>query len=185
MSCITTAKERSPAGKATAAASGVSLRVVLGGLLTAYTASLIPWAVAQTAPDADRGNFIALSALIAGRQSLDTDLALRYYDALVSADSTFPAAATALLALINGQQIDPLQLQVLLDEHYPVLASVPRRIATTWFLGVVETPAGARVLAYEQALNAQMVSDVLKPPSYCHGGYGSWSNKPGQEVDDV
>ena len=47
-------------------------RVVLAGLLTAYTASLIPWAVAQSAPDADRGNFMALSALIAGRQSLDS-----------------------------------------------------------------------------------------------------------------
>ncbi|NLY57796.1 MAG: hypothetical protein GX071_04635, partial [Gammaproteobacteria bacterium] len=99
-------------------------RVVLAGLLTAYTASLIPWAVAQSAPDADRGNFMALSALIAGRQSLDTALALRYYDALVSVDVDFPAAVSELLALINQQQIDPLQLQALLDEQYPELAGV-------------------------------------------------------------
>lgn len=160
-------------------------RVVLAGLLTAYTASLIPWAVAQSAPDADRGNFMALSALIAGRQSLDTALALRYYDALVSVDVDFPAAVSELLALINQQQIDPLQLQALLDEQYPELAGVPRKIATAWFLGMVETPDGTRVLAYEEALNAQMVSDVLKPPSYCYGGYGSWSSQPGQGEVDV
>lgn len=164
--------------EATADVPAVSRRVVLAGLLTAYTASLIPWAVAQSAPDADRGNFLALSALIAGRQSLDNELAMAYYEAIVSTNPEFPAAVTATLALINEQNIDPLQLQVQLDEHYPQLAGVPRKIATAWFLGMVETAEGTRVLAYEQALNAQMVSDVLMPPSYCHGGYGNWANKP-------
>lgn len=157
---------------------GVSRRVVLAGLLTAYTASLIPWALAQSAPDADRGNFLALSALIAGRQSLDNELAMAYYDAIVTADPDFPAGVTATLALINDQSIDPVQLQALLDEQYPHLAGVPRKIATAWFLGMVEAQEGTRVLAYEQALNAQMVNDVLMPPSYCHGGYGNWANKP-------
>ncbi|WP_193074711.1 sugar dehydrogenase complex small subunit [Pseudomonas sp. FME51] len=156
----------------------VSRRVILGGLLTAYTASLIPWAVAQSAPDADRGNFLALSALIAGRQSLDNDLAMRYYDALVAADPDFPSAVTALLTLINQQQIDPLQLQAILDENHPELAGVPRKIATAWFLGIVDAGDRVKVLAYEHALNADAVSDVLKPPSYCFGGYGSWANKP-------
>lgn len=163
---------------APAASPGVSRRVVLAGLLTTYTASLIPWALAQSAPDAERGNFLALSALIAGRQSLDNELAMAYYDAIASADPEFPAAVTATLALINEQNIDPLRLQALLDEQHPQLAGVPRKIATAWFLGMVEAQEGTRVLAYEQALNAQMVSDVLMPPSYCHGGYGNWANKP-------
>src|SRR5690554_5857610 len=154
--------------RASVSSTLVSRRVVLAGLLSAYTASLIPWAVAQSAPDVERGNFLALSALIAGRQSLDTALALRYYDALVSVDAGFPSAVTELLTLINRQRIDPLQLQALLDEQYPALAAVPRKIATAWFLGMVETPDGTQVLAYEEALNAQMVSDVLKPPSYCY-----------------
>lgn len=156
----------------------ISRRVLLGGLLTAYTASLIPWAVAQSAPDADRGNFLALSALIAGRQSLDNDLAMRYYDALVAADPQFPATVTALLTLINQQQIDPLHLQTTLEEQHPELAEIPRKIATAWFLGMVAAEEGVKVLAYENALNAEIVSDVLKPPSYCIGGYGSWANKP-------
>ena len=156
----------------------ISRRVILGGLLTAYTASLIPWAVAQSAPDTDRGNFLALSALIAGRQSLDNDLAMRYYDALVAADPDFPSAVTALLTLITRHQIDPMQLQTTLDENHPELAGVPRRIATAWFLGMVDAGDRVKVLAYEHSLNAEAVSDVLKPPSYCFGGYGSWANKP-------
>lgn len=159
-------------------------RVVLSGLLTAYTASLIPWALAETAPDADRGHFLILSALIAGREALDNDLAMRYYEALVAADESFPAAVTTVLTLINYHHIDPLQLQALLDDKRPELAGVPRRIATAWFLGVVETVDGTRVLAYEKALNAQMVDDVLKPPSYCYGGYGSWASEPRQRSAD-
>lgn len=160
--------------------SRLSRRVVLAGLVTAYTASLIPWALAESAPDVDRGNFLVLSALIAGREALDNDLALRYYEALVADDPGFPAAVSTVLALVNLHQIDPLKLQASLDADRPELASVPRRIATAWFLGMVDTPEGARAMAYEQALNAQMVSDVLMPPSYCYGGYGSWANKPGQ-----
>lgn len=160
--------------------AGVPRRVVLAGLLGTYTASLIPWALAETAPDPERGRFLILSALIAGREALDSELALRYYEALVAADESFPAAVTTVLTLINYHHIDPLELQALLDEKRPELASVPRRIATAWFLGVVKTADGARVLAYEKALNAQMVDDVLKPPSYCYGGYGSWATEPGR-----
>lgn len=165
-------------------ATGIPRRVVLSGLLSAYTASLIPWALAETAPDVDRGNFLILSALIAGREALDNDLAMRYYEALVAVDASFPAAVTTVLTLINYHHIDPLRLQALLDEKRPELAGVPRRIATAWFLGVVQTDDGSRVLAYEKALNAQMVDDVLKPPSYCIGGYGSWARAPGQDSTD-
>ncbi|NBA93366.1 sugar dehydrogenase complex small subunit [Pseudomonas sp. R5(2019)] len=153
-------------------------RGLLLGLLSAYTASLIPWAVAQAAPDAERGAFVALSALIAGRQSLDSELAARYYDALGKADPAFPQAVKDVLLLINQRQIAPLQLQPLLDSDYPQLAPVPRKIASAWFLGVVGDKAQARALAYENALNAVFVSDVLQPPSYCYGAYGSWANKP-------
>lgn len=160
--------------------AGLSRRVVLAGLVTAYTASLIPWALAESAPDVDRGNFLILSALIAGREGLDNELAIRYYDALLENDEGFPAAVSAILTLVNQHRIDPLKLQAFLDESRPELAAVPRRIATAWFLGVVESVDGARVLAYEEALNAQLVSDVLMPPSYCYGGYGSWAQEPGK-----
>lgn len=155
-----------------------SRRGLLMGMLTLYTASLIPWAVAQTAPDAERGAFMAVSAIIAGRQSLDAELSATLFDSLTEADPNFPAATRELLKLINDRQIDPLQLQAVLESDYPSLAPVPRKIATAWFLGIVSDGEQVHCLAYENALNAVIVSDVLKPPSYCYGAYGSWASKP-------
>ena len=50
---------------------GPARRTLLAGFASAYTASLIPWALAQAVADADQGAFLALSAILAGRQSLD------------------------------------------------------------------------------------------------------------------
>ncbi len=152
--------------------------MLLAGLLTSYTASLIPWALAQVVVDADRGAFVALSAIIAGRKSLDAAQATRLYDALAADDSGFPAAVRALLAFINDRSIDPLQLQRVLDAEHSVLATLPRRIATAWFMGIVGDGERARCIAFETALNAVIVADVLKPPTYCYGVYGSWGKKP-------
>lgn len=54
---------------------------------------------------------------------------------------------------------------------------VSRRVILAGLLTAYTASLIPRVLAYEQALNAQVVSDVLMPPSYCHGGYGHWANK--------
>jgi hypothetical protein len=162
----------------TAAAPDFSRRTLLVALLSASTAALIPWALAEPVADAGSGAFLALSAILAGRQSLDATQAKRLYAALTADDAGFPAAAQSLLALINERKIDPLQLQKTLDDEKSPLATVPRRVATAWFMGIVGSGAKARCLAFETALNAQMVADVLKPPSYAYGAYGSWSKKP-------
>lgn len=153
-------------------------RALLASLLSAYTASLIPWAVAQPVADGDQGAFLALSAIIAGRQTLDSVLAKRLFQALTDDDANFPAGARQLLALINTRRIDPLQLQKVLDDEQSPLAAIPRKIATAWFLGMVGSGDNVRTFAYENALNAVIVSDVLKPPTYCYGVYGSWAAKP-------
>lgn len=155
-----------------------SRRRLLAGLLTAYTASLIPWALAQPAPRADLGAFTALSAILVGRQALDAMQTARLYDALVAAQPNFPADVQALLALINERRIDPLQLQATLDHEHSPLAPLPRAILGAWALGVVGSGEGARCVAYETALDAVIVADVLKPPTYAYGAYGSWSAKP-------
>lgn len=154
-------------------------RMLLGGLLSGYTASLIPWAVAQPVADTNRGAFLAISAILAGRKALDPALAKRLYDALVADDPKFPGDASALLALINQRGIDPMSLQGVLDAEKSSLASVPRRIAGAWFLGIVGSGERAVCIAYEDALNAVFVADVLKPPTYCYGAYGSWVSQPG------
>jgi hypothetical protein len=153
-------------------------RALLAGLLSAYAASLIPWALAQPVADGAHGAFVALSALLAGRQALDQVQARRLYDALAADDRNFPAAAQALLALINQRAIDPLQLQQVLDTEQSALAPLPRKIVTAWFLGIVGNGDTARCLAFETALNAAIVADVLTPPSYAYGPYASWAVKP-------
>ena len=153
-------------------------RMLLTGMLSGYAASLIPWALAQPIADANRGAFLAVSAILAGRKALDEPQARRLYDALAADDPGFPAAASALLALIDARRVDPLQLQQVLDAEHSALAPLPRKIVTAWYLGVVGEGERARVVAFETALNAVVVADVLKPPTYCYGVYGSWTKKP-------
>jgi hypothetical protein len=153
-------------------------RALLASLLSAYASSLVPWALAQPVADGARGAFVALSALLAGRQALDPVLARRLYDALAADDPGFPDAVQALLALINQRAIDPLQLQQVLDTEHSTLAPLPRKIVTGWFLGIVGNGDTARCLAFETALNAAIVADVLSPPSYAYGPYASWARKP-------
>jgi hypothetical protein len=152
--------------------------LVLASLLGTYTASFIPQALAQSVVDADRGAFLALSAVLVGRQSLDGEQAARLYDALLADDPDFPSAARSLLSFMNERKIDPLHLQRVLDGEKSPFAGLPRKIVTAWFMGVVGSGDKARAVAYEKALNAAIVSDVLKPPTYCYGAYPSWTKKP-------
>jgi len=155
-----------------------SRRRLLAGLLTAYTASLIPWALAQPAPRADLRAFTAISAILVGRQALDAAQTVRLYDALAATHPNFAADVQALLTLINERHIDPLQLQGVLDGEHSPLAPLPRSIMSAWALGVVGSGENARCVAYETALDAVIVVDVLKPPTYAYGAYGSWTGKP-------
>lgn len=153
-------------------------RRLLGGMLSAYTITLIPWAVSLPVHAQSEGSFLALSAILVGREALDTELATRYYDALSANDPEFPSKVTALLNLINTQHIDPLQLQKTLDEQHQDLATVPRQIVTAWYAGVVAESTGAICLAYELALMSVVTEDKLRPPTYAYGAYGSWQKKP-------
>jgi hypothetical protein len=153
-------------------------RLLLAAFAGAYASSLIPWALAQPVRNPDSGAFMALSALLVGRASLDAALGRRLYEALAATDSGFAASAQALLAFINERKVDPLQLQATLDAGKSPLAAMPRRIMSAWCLGIVGDGDKARCIAFEEALNARMVADVLKPPTYAYGPYGSWHRKP-------
>ncbi len=65
-----------------------------------------------------------------------------------------------------------------MQRAFSPLAALPRKIATAWFMGIVGSGEKARCIAYESALNAVIVQDVLKPPTYAYGVYGSWAKKP-------
>jgi hypothetical protein len=160
------------------AGQAIPRRTVLAGFVAAYSVHLIPWALAQPANDDGHAAFLAMSAIIAGKQMLDPGLAQRLYDALIVDDPQFPQKVQSLLAFVEAGKIDPLALQKTLDDQKSPLAPLPLKIASAWFLGIVGDGAKARCLAYEKALNAIIVSDVLKPPTYAYGVYGSWSAKP-------
>ena len=147
-------------------------------MVSAYVASVIPWAMGQPAENERSGAFIALSAIIAGFNSFDPDLAARLHEALLALDPSFDEKVRSLLALIEQHKVDPVRLQATLDAEGSSLAPFPRVIASAWFLGIVGSGDTARCIAYEDALNAVIVSDVLKPPTYCYGPYGSWARKP-------
>lgn len=153
-------------------------RRLLTAVVSAYTASFIPWALAQPVASTEQGAFLALSALLAGRQSLDSAMAQRLYKALSADDPQFPTAAKALLTLINEQKINPLKLQNILDSDYSELAGLPRKIVMAWYVGVVGAGASVRCLAYETALMSEVVKDKLRPPTYAYGAYASWEEKP-------
>ncbi|WEK44747.1 MAG: sugar dehydrogenase complex small subunit [Candidatus Sphingomonas colombiensis] len=157
----------------------IARRGLLGGLLTVSTLALIPWSGAlSVARPEDRSAFLAVSAFLVGRQALDQEQAARLFDGLAADDSAFPQDTRALLTIINAKTVDPLQLQQLLDGQNSPLAALPRKIVTAWCLGIVGAGPRARCFAYETALNAVMVADVLKPPTYAYGGYGSWAAAP-------
>ena len=155
-----------------------SRRRLLAGLVAAYTASLIPWALAAPVTDAGHAAFVALSAILAGRRMLNAELGQRLHAALGGNEPGFDADCQALLKLIDAQQIDPAKLQNVLDASHSNLAPLPRKIMRAWCLGLVGEGEATRCVAYENALDAVMVADVLKPPTYAYGPYGSWSKPP-------
>jgi hypothetical protein len=140
--------------------------------------ALTPSAIAQPVLDADRTAFLALSAFLTGRDTLDGGLASRLVSALVDDDPLFPAAVRALLAFIDTHSVDAMRLQRTLDTERSPLAPLPPKIVTAWYLGIVGQGYRARSIAYETALSAQAVRDVLHAPSYCYGVYGDWARKP-------
>jgi len=153
-------------------------RVVLQTLASACVLARIPRTGAQPVTDPDRAAFLALSAILTGRTALDPGLAQRLYSALVADDAAIATSIRALLAFMEERKIEPLGVQSALDAGHSPLAPLPAKIATAWLMGIVGSGATARCIAYEDALDNVIVADVLKPPTYCYGPYGSWARKP-------
>lgn len=153
-------------------------RRLLKGILTAYTASLIPWAVAAPVANDTEGAFTALSAILVGESALYTRLGTRLHAALAAASPHFDADVKALLDLIDRDHIDPARLQAALDGAQSPLAPLPRKLMRAWCLGFVDAGDQVQCLAYEHALDNVFVGDVLQPPTYAYGPYGSWSAPP-------
>jgi len=153
-------------------------RALLTSLLAASVASVIPPALAASTTDAAHDAFLSASKMLTGRTSLDAQQASLLYDALIADDPQFAAEVQALVTVIDQRKIDPLQLQHALDDEHSPVAALTRKIVTAWYTGIVGDGEKARCITFETSMMNEIVSDKLKPPSYCYGGYGSWAEKP-------
>ncbi|MBD1586314.1 sugar dehydrogenase complex small subunit [Pseudomonas typographi] len=150
-------------------------RLLLKAVLAGYATAWLPTAWAAPG-DAGQAAFLDLSALLVGRSYVDPAQGKPLFEAFKAQAGDFPNRCLALLAQIQARQLDPATLQHVLDAEASPLAALPRQVARAWLQGVVGSGTKARCLAYETALNAQMVGDVLRPPSYAYGAYGSWAS---------
>ncbi|MCO6056812.1 sorbitol dehydrogenase family protein [Pseudomonas sp. MOB-449] len=153
-------------------------RDLLCSLLTFYCLTLLPRAVVAAAPNDAKGAFRAVSEFLTGRRALRGGLEGDIFQALTAIDPNFPGLVSQLLAVINERRLQVSQLQAVLDAGFPELAPLPRQIASGWFLGVVGSGFEARSVAYEHALNAEIVEDVLEPQGFCLGNPGVWAEPP-------
>jgi hypothetical protein len=154
-------------------------RILLGGALAASAAAFIPAAFAAVGNRNAAGEaFLSVSKALCGHDSLDAKGAVRLCNALIADNPQFAADVQSLAALIDQRKIDPINLQKVLDDEHSPLAALPRKIVTAWYLGVVGEGDQAQCVSFETNLSNELVSDKLRPPSYCYGDYGSWSEKP-------
>lgn len=156
---------------------GLHRRHLLGGALAVGVAQLAPlsWAAA---PAADAQGFMALSRYLTERNDLSPKLGSRLQAALQSLNDQFPGQAQALWQWIEAGKVPLAQLNERLKAEKPELAGIPGDVMQVWYMGIAGSGTRTRVVAYEFALNAQTVSDRLRPPSYAYGVYGSWTRNP-------
>lgn len=154
-------------------------RHLLGSVVAASALQFAPrsWA-AQLAASPAHSAFMALSRYLTDRTDFSAELAERMQAALLGLDSNFIAQTDTLWQWIQSSNIAVNQLNARLKAEKPELAMLPGRIMQAWCLGIVGEGEQAKVVAYEFALNAQIVSDKLRPPTYSYGLPGSWTSNP-------
>ncbi|MGE0257811.1 MAG: sugar dehydrogenase complex small subunit [Alphaproteobacteria bacterium] len=153
-------------------------RMLLTGIAAACLSSFVPPGAAQPAGDAGPETFLNISKFLTGRSSLDVGQSARLYEALAADLPKFEADIRALLALVVDRRIDAAHLQQILDAENSPLAALPRGIVTAWYTGIVGEGGAARCITFETSLMYQVVADRLRPPSYCYGTHGSWTEPP-------
>lgn len=149
-----------------------SFALVSGGLTS------VP-AIAASANNnsADVNDFIRLSRLLTGHNSLDVQLGERLYNALSQHDAKFPDLVKQLILYVQQNNIPDVET---LDEklkqqplHDPMMS-----IIKAWYSGVIEPGYHATVYGYQQALMYQIPRDGMVIPTYAHNGPDYWVANP-------
>lgn len=121
---------------------------------------------------------MALSRYLTERDDLHQAQGARLLAALNALDGKFNDKLEALWKWIGANQVALVELNARLKAEQPELAAVPMNVMQVWYQGIAGSGTATRVVAYEYALNAQVVADWLRPPSYVYGVYGSWVRNP-------
>lgn len=122
------------------------------------------------------GDFSAVSTALTGHASFDPPLLNALYAAFGAQDAQFDERLGRLALLLRGTPADALK-PVLVGKNAD-LVTLPADLLTGWYLGIVGKGEHSVCVAYASNLSNRLVADVLRPPSYAYGAYGSWSHKP-------
>lgn len=155
---------------------GLRRRSMLAAALSAGALHWLP-STQAAAPEA-APSFMALSSYLTERTNLDTAIGARLLVALNELDAAMGAKLDALWQWIHSSNVPLAQLNDRLKAEKPEWVGLAQQVMQVWYQGIAGEGVKTRVVTYEYALNAQVVADKLRPPSYVYGGYGSWSANP-------
>ncbi len=149
-----------------------SFALVSGGLI-----AVPALAAGANNNSADLGEFIRLSRLLTGHNSLDVQLGERLYNALCQKNAQFADLVKQLSLYVQQNNIPDVET---LDEklkqqplHDPMMT-----IIKAWYSGVIEPGYHATVYGYQQALMYQIPRDGMVIPTYAHNGPDYWVANP-------
>lgn len=132
-------------------------------LLLASLAVPFVWTQGAHAQGVSFSHFLALSSRLSGYSNLDQQLGLKIYQSLSKMLPSFDNAVASLASV---------------DESALGQSPVVKAILQAWYLGVVGSGEQSTCIAYVSTLQARVVADVLRPPTYAYGPYGSWRTQP-------
>lgn len=131
-------------------------------MLTTFFSVALPSMVAHAATD-DFPHFMDVSRRLTGFDSLDASFGRRLYAALSADVATFHD---------DLARLDPA------DEQGLAQSALAKPMLTGWFRGQVGSGRKSQCIAYVPTLENRVVADILRPPSYAYGAYGSWRTRP-------
>lgn len=137
-------------------------KLLLASLSAPFVLSHVAYAQ-QGAQGESFTRFMAVSSRLSGYATLDRQLGTEIFRSL---STTFLAFESAVAALATQ------------DDETLGYARVAKVILKAWYLGVIEHGEKSSCIAYISTLQVRVVADVLRPPSYAYGPYGSWHKHP-------
>ncbi|AJY48070.1 hypothetical protein TM49_09285 [Martelella endophytica] len=156
-------------------------RKLLQSAATLGAIALLPFSAWPKAPQASPNEeFISVSKFLTGRTDLSPEFAQALSVAFTKTDPAFQSKISKLADFISARNplAADLAHQLAIDPAYVEIDDLPGTILTGWYLGIAGIGADAICVTYTQALANRLVADVLSPPSYAYGVYGSWADKP-------